>query len=55
MNNKLSGHLNSEQVKGHYSDVSAIQMFTFQIPTVYFLIMGKTNIKFVSRALFIVF
>ena len=30
----ISGHLNSEQVKVCYSDVSAIQMFAIQIPTV---------------------
>ena len=28
-------HLNSEQVKVRYSDVSVIQMFIVQIPTAY--------------------
>ena len=30
----IVNHLNNEQVKNHYTNVSAIQMFTYQIPTV---------------------
>ena len=29
----ITRHLNSKQVKAHYSDVSIIQMFAIQIPT----------------------
>ena len=31
----IIGHLNSEQLKVCYSDVSIIQMFAIQIPTVF--------------------
>ena len=40
----IIGYLNSRQVKVHYSNVSAIQMFTFQIPNVFhfsFLALDK--------------
>ena len=33
-NKTITGHLNGEQVKVHYSDVSHIQLFVIQIPTV---------------------
>ena len=29
----ITGHLNSQEVKVHYSDVSFIQMLVIQIPT----------------------
>ena len=45
----INGHLNSKQVKVCYSDVSAFQMFTIQMPTVVFFGMFLPHFPLFSR------
>ena len=47
-----TGHLNTGQVKVHYSDVSAIQMFVIQIPTVLFINYLSNNFRMKKAGVF---
>ena len=44
----IANHLNNDQVKVHYSDVAAIQMFAIQIPPV-FVKMKSRILVFISK------